>query len=79
MNPTTPNSGEKLKRDFEDASDMLKGLVDELRLQAHLGQMELEQRSGPVVDEVRAATRDILERGKQLRQRLKTLREQRHS
>jgi hypothetical protein len=76
MKENNPNT-EKLKRDLEDASETLKGLVDELRLQAHLGAMELEQRSGPVIDEVRAATHDIVERGKQLRNRLKTLREQR--
>jgi hypothetical protein len=68
MKPTNP---------FEEASASLKGLMDELKLQAHLGQMELEQSAGPVVDEVRAATKDIVERSKQLQQRLKSLREHR--
>jgi hypothetical protein len=63
---------------FEEASTSLKGLMDELKLQAHLGTMELDQRAGPMVDEVRAATRDIVERSKQLQHRLKTLREQKH-
>ena len=67
----------KTKNPFEEASASLKGLMDELKLQAHLGQMELEQSAGPVVDEVRAATKDIVERSKQLQQRLKSLREQR--
>jgi hypothetical protein len=64
---------------FEEASSSLKGLMDEFKLQAHLGQMELEESAGPVVEEVRAATKDIVERSKQLQQRLKTLREQRRS
>jgi hypothetical protein len=67
----------KTTNPFEEASASLKGLVDELKLQAHLGQMELEESAGPVVDEVRAATKDIVERSKQLQQRLKSLREHR--
>ena len=65
-----------VKKDFEDAGEALKGLMDELKVQAHLGVMELEQSAGPAVEEIRAATKDIVERGKQLANRLKTLREQ---
>jgi hypothetical protein len=69
---------EKSKKhsELEDAGEVLKGLAEELRVQAHLGAMEVEQKAGPMVDEVRAAAHDIIERGKQLAARLKTLRDQ---
>lgn len=67
-------------KDLDDFGEVMKGFVDEVRLQVHLGAMELKQDAGPFLSEVqavsKAAAKDLVKRGKELKTQLKKLRMQ---
>ena len=67
-------------KDLDDFGEVMKGFVDEVRLQVHLGTMELKQDAGPFLNEVqavsKAAAKDLIKRGKELTTQLKKLRTQ---
>lgn len=64
--------------ELKDMSRVLKGLVDEVRMQVHLGAMELKSDAGPYLAEVssasKAATRDLVKRGRALSAHLRRIR-----
>jgi hypothetical protein len=68
----------KALQDLEDIGKVLKGMLDEARIQAHLAAMELKDDAGPFLREVnsasRAAARDLGKRGRQLKTQLAKLR-----
>lgn len=76
----------KTKRAMKDIDNFgagVKGFVDEVRLQVHLGAMELKHDAGPFLTEVQAASRaaakDLVKRGKELKTQLKKLRAEHRS
>ncbi|MBL9037250.1 MAG: hypothetical protein JNG84_01925 [Archangium sp.] len=77
---TTRAQRTELRSDLRELRLVLKGLLDEVRVQAHLGAMELKSDAGPYLTEVRDATqaarRDLVKRGQQLSAQLKRIRAQ---
>ena len=77
MKTTTANK-QRAMRELKDMGQVLKGLVDEVRVQVHLGAMELKTDAGPYLAEVtaasKAATHDLVKRGRELAAHLKQLR-----
>jgi hypothetical protein len=69
------------KNDLKDARKVMKGMVDEARLQAHLGVLELTSKVAPYLNEVgeasRGAAKDLERRGKALSRHLKELKARR--
>jgi hypothetical protein len=76
--PTPKPNTQKALGDIKGMGKALKGLVDEVRVQVHLGAMELQADTGPYLAEVssasRAAMRDLARRGKALQMELKRIR-----
>ncbi|MBK7857858.1 MAG: hypothetical protein IPJ65_04365 [Archangiaceae bacterium] len=75
---TTTHSKQQSLRELKEMGQVLKGLVEEVRVQLHLGAMELKDDAGPFFAEVssasKSATRDLLKRGRQLKVQLTRLR-----
>jgi hypothetical protein len=75
---TTNQSKRKVMQELKDMGKVIEGLVDELRVQVHLGVQELEHDAGPYLIEVssasRSAGRDLVKRGRALRAQLKRIR-----
>jgi hypothetical protein len=67
-------------KDLDIVGRRVKSIIDEVRVQAHLGAKELEDNAGPYLAEVRAvskaAAHDLARRGRELRHQLKQLRAQ---
>jgi hypothetical protein len=67
----------KKNNGVQEARAAMKGMVDEARVQAHLGVMDVRKKVGPYLAEVQEASkgvaRDLAKRGRQLRTHLKEL------
>lgn len=78
MNDTKKKT-QKATRPLDEMGEVLRGLIDEARVQAHLGAMEAKELR-PYLDEVaeasKAAARDLVKRGKALKAQLARLRQQ---
>lgn len=76
--PTPKPNTQKTLGDIKDMGKVLKGFVEEVRVQVHLGAMELQSDAGPYLAEVssasRSAMRDLARRGKALQVELKRIR-----
>lgn len=77
MKKTSKNK-QKTLRELKDIGQILKSVVEEIRVQVHLGVMELKQDAGPYLAEVtaasKAAKRDLMNRTRELKKHLKALR-----
>lgn len=78
MKTTAKARRDRAVSDLDNVSQAIAGLIDEVRVQVHLGAMELKTDAGPylaqVSDASKAAARDLVKRGKALRAELKSIR-----
>lgn len=67
-------------KDLKDVTKTLKGLIDEVHVQVHLGAADLKDNAGPYLDEVRSASRlaarELVKEGRQLSATLKKIRKE---
>lgn len=74
---TTTPAKKRTMEEIKTMGQLLKGMVEELRVQVHLGAMDLKDDAGPYLNEVatasRAATKELLKRGKELKTHLAKL------
>ena len=76
--PETKTGKANAMAELKTMRDTLKGLVEQARVQVHLGAMELKADAGPYLLEVRkasrAASKDLIKRGQALTGELKRIR-----
>ena len=75
---TTTTRSSRTTRELKNLNDALKGLADEVRVQIHLGTMELRSDAGSYVEEARSASvsaaRELVRRAGALRKQFKKIR-----